>query len=182
MFLKVYADDRSFKTETQQLAADKAYAFTVKLKPGLIKYAWSSGQRPAGTRRCCRRSTNMVCGDAYLIDGQSNALATDTGEKSPPETNDWIRSYGGPTGRGDARDWVRDRFGKAKNSQGPRPNLWCNPVWKARTARRRNLATGAWNWPSDWWQARRCRSSSSTGRSAAPASTNTSRRRPIPAT
>ena len=28
--------------------------------------------------------SNLVCGDAYLIDGQSNALATDTGEEAPP--------------------------------------------------------------------------------------------------
>ena len=57
----------------------------------------------------------FVCGDAWLIEGQSNALATDTGEKSPPETREWIRSYGRPGGE----------------EKGPRRNLWCYPVWKA---------------------------------------------------
>jgi hypothetical protein len=130
-FLKVYADDRLFKAETQQLAADRAYAFTVRLKPGLVKYRLEFGTQTGGNAKVLRTAKNIVCGDAYLIDGQSNALATDTGEKSPPETNDWIRSYGGPAGRGDARDWVRERFGKANAPQSPRPNLWCNPVWKA---------------------------------------------------
>ena len=110
--------------------------------------------------------TNLVCGDAYLIDGQSNALATDTGEKSPPETSDWIRSYGSPRDGG----------------KGTRLNLWCNPVWKAQKARRPSSATGAWNSPSDWWKARRFRSASSTGPSAEPGSTSTSGTRPIPTT
>ena len=80
---------------------------------------------------------NLVCGDAYLIQGQSNALATDTREESPPKTNDWIRSYGGPSGRGDSTSWARDLMGKT-----PRPNLWCNPVWKARDGEKAEL--GYW--------------------------------------
>jgi hypothetical protein len=115
VFLRVYADDKLIQTETRQLTTDKAYAFSVKLKPGLIKYRVEFGTRSAGKETVVSTATNLVCGDAYLIDGQSNALATDTGEQSPRETNDWIRSYGGPAG----------------NPQGSRPNLWCNPVWKA---------------------------------------------------
>ena len=60
--------------------------------------------------------TNLVCGDAFLIDGQSNALATDTREDAPRETSEWIRSYGRPTG----------------NAPDASANLWCYPVWKAR--------------------------------------------------
>ncbi len=131
VFLRVDADGKPFKTETQQLAADRSYAFTVKLKPGLIKYRVEFGAKTGGEEKVLRTVGNLVCGDAYLIDGQSNALATDTGERSPPETSDWIRSYGGPTGRGDATDWVRDRFGKPSDPSHPWPNLWCNPVWKA---------------------------------------------------
>jgi hypothetical protein len=45
-----------------------------------------------------RTVTNLVCGDAYLIDGQSNAEATGPNNGKPPEsefyTSDWIRSYG----------------------------------------------------------------------------------------
>lgn len=77
-----------------------------------------------------------MCGDAHLIQGQSNALATDTGKKSPPEIDEWVRSYGGQSGRGDATNWVRDRYAKG------RPNLWCNPVWKAQKGEKAELG---------WW-------------------------------
>ena len=100
MFLKVYADDKLIKTESQKPAADKSYAFTVKLKPGLIKYKVEFGTKTGGAETVLHTATNLVCGDAYLIDGQSNALATDTGEESPPDTSEWIRSYGSPDGDG----------------------------------------------------------------------------------
>jgi hypothetical protein len=70
---------------------------------------------------------NLVCGDAFIIDGQSNALATDTHEQSPPETNEWIRSYGRPAGN--AREV-------------PPGNLWCCPVWKAQKGEKAELG---------WW-------------------------------
>ncbi|HSU67859.1 MAG TPA: DUF2341 domain-containing protein, partial [Tepidisphaeraceae bacterium] len=38
VFLRLYADDQLATTETHPLGADRAYAFAVKLKPGLIKY------------------------------------------------------------------------------------------------------------------------------------------------
>jgi hypothetical protein len=61
-----------------------------------------------------------------LIDGQSNALATDTPEKSPPETNPWIRSYAVPS----------------QNPKDNEGNLWVLPVWKAQNGQRAELG---------WW-------------------------------
>ncbi len=129
LFLKVYADDKLIKTENRKPAADKLYAFATKLKPGLIQYKVEFGTRTGATETVLDTVSNLVCGDAYLIQGQSNALATDTRDESPPETNEWIRSYAGPTGRGDATHWVRDHFDKP-NASGKRVNLWCNPIWK----------------------------------------------------
>ena len=126
VFLKVYAGDQPYKTESQKLPADRTYALSVKLKPGLIKYKLEFGSKSGDRETALRAVSNLVCGDAYLIDGQSNALATDTGEKSPPETNDWIRSYG--SSRGDPK--------------GERLNLWCNPVWKAQKGEKAEL--GYW--------------------------------------
>ncbi|MCF7732545.1 MAG: hypothetical protein K9N23_12710 [Akkermansiaceae bacterium] len=65
-------------------------------------------------------------GGNHLIDGQSNALATDTAEKAPAGTSDWIRSYGGPAG----------------DSKGDPQNLWCNPVWKIENGEKAQLG---------WW-------------------------------
>ena len=126
VFLKLYADGTLVKTESMRPAADKSYALSTKLKPGLIQYRVEFGTRTGG-REIVRATVNdIVCGDAYLIDGQSNALATDTAEQAPPETNLWIRSYG-----------------HAPSRPGAAPgNLWCNPVWKARKGEKAELG---------WW-------------------------------
>ena len=98
VFLRVYADDKIFKTDSQKLTADKTYAFSVKLKPGLIKYKVEFGTKSDRTETVLATVTNLVCGDAYLIDGQSNAVATDWGEGEHPDTSEWIRSFGSTGG------------------------------------------------------------------------------------
>ena len=126
VFLKLYADDKLIKTERVKPGADKRYAFTMKLKPGLIKYKVEFGTITGGKETVRHTVTNIVCGDAYIINGQSNALATDTSEQAPAETNEWIRSYGSPD----------------NNPAAGNVNLWCNPVWKARKGEKAEL--GYW--------------------------------------
>ena len=126
VFLKLYADDKLIKTDTQKPTADMSYALSLKLKPGLIKYKVEFGSKAGGAETLLQTVTNLVCGDAYLIDGQSNALATDTGEKAPAVTSDWIRSYGGPAG----------------DPKGEPQNLWCNPVWRIEKGEKAQLG---------WW-------------------------------
>ena len=123
VYLKLYADDQPVETVTSKLGSDGSYALSVKLSPGLIKYRVEFG---VDEDRLLASVGDIVCGDAYLIDGQSNALATDTSEKSPSETNTWIRSY-------------------ATASQNPKDNegnLWVLPVWKAQGGQRAELG---------WW-------------------------------
>jgi Domain of unknown function (DUF2341)/Concanavalin A-like lectin/glucanases superfamily/Carbohydrate esterase, sialic acid-specific acetylesterase len=115
VFLKLYADDTLVLTQRRTPARGGRFAFSARLKPGLIRYKVEFGSEKGGVRSVERTVTHLVCGDAYVIDGQSNALATDTGEKSPPVTSEWIRSYGSPEGDG----------------TGARVNRWCLPVWKA---------------------------------------------------
>lgn len=126
VFLRLYADGNLIKTETRQPEADRGYAFTVKLAPGLVKYRVEFGTKDSAGEKIMRTVDNIVCGDAYLIDGQSNALATDTREESPRDTNEWIRSYAGPQ---------HFRKGEARN-------LWCLPVWKAKKEHKAELG---------WW-------------------------------
>ncbi len=130
VFLRVFADDRPFRSETQQVAADRRYDFAIDLEPGLISYRIEFGRTIGEREEVLHRVGDLVCGDVFLIDGQSNALATDTQEQSPAETCAWIRSYGGPTGRGDGDAWVRERMNRAESEGLARPNLWCRPVWK----------------------------------------------------
>jgi hypothetical protein len=98
VFLKVYAGDKLFKTESRKLAADKTYAFSIKLKPGLIKYKVEFGTTTGGRETVLHTVADLVCGDAYLIDGQSNALAVDWGPGEHPDTSPWIRTFGSPGG------------------------------------------------------------------------------------
>jgi arylsulfatase A-like enzyme len=98
VFLRVYADDRPYKDETQKPDADKGYAFSVKLKPGLIHYKVEFGTKSGGRETLLNTVNNLVCGDAYLINGQSNAEATAWGNEDYPFTSPWIRSYGSTDG------------------------------------------------------------------------------------
>ena len=103
VFLKVYADDVLMTTNVQKSAASGQYAFTVKLKPGLIRYRTEFGVRAGDEDRVLERVGNLVCGDAFVIDGQSNAVSTDWGRDGEEYSSEWIRSYGsmeGDTTRG----------------------------------------------------------------------------------
>ena len=125
VFLRVFADGKKYTEESRTPGKDGSYTFAIKLKPALVKYQIEFGTRTAAAEAVLHRAGDIVCGDAYIIDGQSNALATDTREESPRVTNEWVRSYGHP------------RFFK----DGQRENLWCKPVWKAQ---KEHLAELGW--------------------------------------
>jgi len=105
VFLKLYADDKLIKTESQKLNADKSYAFSVKLKAGLIKYKVEFGTKTGGVESVLNTVTNLVCGDAFIIQGQSNAVAynyrNETSNSLVRYSSDWIRSYGSGGEAGD---------------------------------------------------------------------------------
>ncbi|MFM8890533.1 MAG: sialate O-acetylesterase, partial [Planctomycetia bacterium] len=126
VFLRLYADDRLLATETAKPGADGSYGLTMKLAPGLVVYRVEFGVKTGSEEKVLDRVGDLVCGDAFLIDGQSNALATDTPATAPPETSPWIRSYGRPT----------------PNPQESQANLWCLPVWRARAGEKAELG---------WW-------------------------------
>lgn len=123
VFLRLFAEGKLVRTVTAKPDSEGRYALSVRLKPGLIKYGVQFGR---GTDTVLDTVEDLVCGDAYLIDGQSNALATDTREQSPAETHEWIRSYAKPSQ-------------KAEENVG---NLWVRPVWKAQKGERAELG---------WW-------------------------------
>jgi len=105
VFLKVYADDQLLKTESCKLTPEKRFGFAIKLKPGLIKYKVEFGSKNGAAESVLRTVNNLVCGDAYIIQGQSNAVSTDWGKGDFPETNEWIRSYGSMGGDPKSSKW-----------------------------------------------------------------------------
>ncbi|MFK7911656.1 MAG: DUF2341 domain-containing protein [Akkermansiaceae bacterium] len=123
--LKVYTDGKLYLTTSSKESKNGNYFFAAKLKPGLVKYRIELLAKIGNSTKVIHKASDIVCGDAYIIIGQSNALATDTREDSPRITSPWIRSYGRP------RFYEEDK----------KENLWCKPVWKAQ---KEHLAELGW--------------------------------------
>ena len=98
VFLKVFADGELYRDESSSLTPEKSYGFSVKLKPGLIRYQVEFGIKKSGIEVLLNTVTNLICGDAYLIQGQSNAVATDWGKDDPTFLSEWIRTFGSMSG------------------------------------------------------------------------------------
>ena len=104
VFLKVYAtpaagtEAQYGATLRQTLTGGGAYAFTVPIDAGLVKYRVEFGTRSGTTDTVTATVTDLVCGDAYLINGQSNAVAYNYGNFTDltnyTYTSTWIRSFG----------------------------------------------------------------------------------------
>ncbi len=98
VFVRVFADDKPFATETAKLAADKKYSLSVKLDLGLIKYRTEFGSTTGDKETVLHSAKNIVCGDAFLIIGQSNAVANDFGKENPLVPSEWVRTFGATAG------------------------------------------------------------------------------------
>ena len=112
VFVRLYADDKLVATETAEPSAEGRYSISLPLKPGLIKYRTEFGQKVGNQEAVLHTAGNLVCGDAFVIIGQSNAVATDFGERDPLKPSDWVRTYGATAG----------------DPNGARLKLWANAV------------------------------------------------------
>lgn len=116
VFVRVFADDKLFATETAKLSADRKYSLSVKLDLGLIKYRTEFGSKIGDNETVLHTAKNIICGDAFLIIGQSNAVATDFGDENPLVPSEWVRTFGATAG----------------DPNGSRLKLWANA--EARSA------------------------------------------------
>jgi uncharacterized membrane protein (UPF0182 family) len=71
-------------------ALGKTYKLTAKIPAGLIKHKVEFYSVTGGSTNLLNTVTDIVCGDAYIIDGQSNALATDNVAPNDPSTDPWM--------------------------------------------------------------------------------------------
>jgi hypothetical protein len=126
VFLKLYADGKLIKTESAKPTADKSYAFSLKLKPGLINYKIEFGAKNGVTEKVLHTASNLACGDAFVIEGQSNAVSTDWGPEKDEYTSEWIRSFGSMEGD------VSKGWGKAVRKEG---GQWQIGYWGMDLAR-----------------------------------------------
>ncbi len=105
VFLKVYTTDGGdvlYATHRQALVGG-AYTFAAPIAAGKVTYKVQYGTTTGGVDTPVGAAvTNLVCGDAYIIEGQSNALATDNAAPNSSVTDPWIRTYGLTSGWGGA--------------------------------------------------------------------------------
>jgi hypothetical protein len=98
VFLRAYVDDRLVANETRTPTADNTYSVSLKLTPALVKYRVEFGSKTGDRESILHRASNIVCGDVYIINGQSNAVATDFGKENPLVASDWVRTFGATDG------------------------------------------------------------------------------------
>ena len=106
-FLKLYLGNKLVATERQKITSDKKYALSTTLKAGLVVYRTEFGVTRDGTDTVLHTANDLVCGDAYIIQGQSNAEAWTDQRVIHPYQSQWLRSFGTPsTNKQRARDTV----------------------------------------------------------------------------
>ena len=98
VFVRVFADDKLFATQTSKPTVEKTYSLSVKLKAELVKYRTEFGTKTGDQEAVLHTASNIVCGDAFLINGQSNAVATDFGKENPLVPSEWVRTFGATAG------------------------------------------------------------------------------------
>lgn len=128
VFLKVYAGDRLIDTQTQKTTSARTYALSAKLKAGLVKYRIEFGTKTGQTETVVDTAKNLVCGDAYIIQGQSNAEAWTDKRVVHPYQSDWLRSFGTPI--------TDPRFARTK--------IWGNAISFNGGENRHKLQIGYW--------------------------------------
>ena len=84
VFLKVFADDQLYQDrEPASSAADKILRLRGEAQAGADQVPGRVRLEDRRQRDGAAHRDNLVCGDAYLINGQSNAVATDFGKERP---------------------------------------------------------------------------------------------------
>lgn len=97
VFLKIYrtpagGSEVLHATHRQPLNGG-AYDFTSLLDAGLFTYRVVYGTRTAGIDTDVATVGNLLCGDAFIISGQSNAQATNNGAPQADTSDPWVMTY-----------------------------------------------------------------------------------------
>ena len=102
VYLKIYRSvagvETQYGTTLRQALASGSYNFSAPILGGLYTYKVVYGTTTGNIDSPLATVSNLICGDAYLFEGQSNTTAETPNNGTPPEsgyyTNDWIRTYG----------------------------------------------------------------------------------------
>lgn len=97
VFLRLYCGDTLVAKKKQSLGDNLKYALSVKMKPGLVTYRTEFGVETAGIEKILEKAADLVCGDVFVIQGQSNAEAWTDERVVHRYRSPWLRSFGTPT-------------------------------------------------------------------------------------
>lgn len=107
VFLRLYGGDKLIDVQRQKIGADKKYALSASLQAGLTAYRTEFGNKRGGAETILEQANDLVCGDVFVIQGQSNAEAWTDKRVVHPYRSPWLRSFGTPsTNKDRARDAV----------------------------------------------------------------------------
>ncbi len=98
VFLRFRDDGIGSLEATAAPDSSGTFQLSARVTAALLRYRFEMGTRTGGQETILRTATNVVCGDAYLIQGQSNAVATDWGKEEPDFASPWVRTYGTMSG------------------------------------------------------------------------------------
>ena len=131
VFLRVSAGDQVVGVAQARPGADGQHRLSVRIRPALVEYRVEMGTIERGVERIVGTATNVVCGDAYVLQGQSNTVATDWGTNQPTFHSEWIRTFGSMAGGPEPRI----RWGEAVH-RGRRTEAYQIGYWGMELGRR----------------------------------------------
>ena len=112
LVLRAFADSKRIAESTVAPSTNGEYALSVSLPAALQKYRCELIAVQGSREEILHRASDLLCGDVYLIIGQSNAVATDFGKVDEPSTSPWVRTFG--TTEGGEQGARRELWGDAR--------------------------------------------------------------------
>ncbi len=105
VYVKMYAGTTLQNRLAQALPTARTYQFSPTITSGLVEYKLEFGTKTGGTETLVSTVNNLQCGDAYIIEGQSNAVGTTFGTDLDPTTSEWVRTFGNSGGNPPGTSW-----------------------------------------------------------------------------
>ena len=93
--LNVTSGGLPYKTVRKQVGPQGRYDISCELEAGLRTYTATLSHVLGNKQTPLSKGSDIICGDAYIVMGQSNAVATDFGKDTPSFSSGWIRTFNG---------------------------------------------------------------------------------------
>lgn len=124
VFVRVMSEDGRVREAAGRAGKSGAYSVSVRIPAGLTRHRVEVGTRVGREEQVFHVATNVVCGDVFLVMGQSNAVATDFGKDEPPGPSPWVRSFGSMSGEAEPPVGWGEAVARGKGSESFQVGYW----------------------------------------------------------